>query len=121
MRRSSRVGLLLCLGLALVPISLHAQQASGSNGQGRGFRLGQNYPNPFNPTTNINYNVPSNSNVSIKVYNELGKEIMTVVNGYKTTGNYTANVDMSSLASGIYFYTMTAGDFRDTKKMMLIK
>ena len=67
------------------------------------FTLEQNYPNPFNPTTNINFSVPSSSNVSIKIYNSLGKEVMTVINGYKTTGNYSENIDMSNLGSGVYF------------------
>jgi len=85
------------------------------------FALQQNYPNPFNPTTNIKYSVPTNSNVTIKIYNTLGKEVMTVVNKYHTAGNYVENVDMSGLGSGVYFYTLTAGDFKDTKKMMLVK
>ncbi len=85
------------------------------------FALQQNYPNPFNPSTTIKYSVPSNSNVSIKIYNSLGKEVMTVVNKYHTVGNYEETVNMNNLSSGIYFYTMIAGDYRDTKKMILVK
>ncbi len=85
------------------------------------FALEQNYPNPFNPTTTIKYSVPVSGNVSIKVYNSIGVEVMTVVNGNHVAGNYVENVDLSGLSSGIYFYTLTSGDFKDTKKMMLVK
>ncbi len=85
------------------------------------YSLQQNYPNPFNPTTNIKYSVPIGSNVSLKIYNALGKEVMTVVNAHQDAGNYVESVDMSSLSTGVYFYTLTAGDFKDTKKMMLVK
>ncbi len=85
------------------------------------FALEQNYPNPFNPSTTIKYSVPVSGNVSIKVYNSIGVEVMTVVNGNHVAGNYVENVDLSGLSSGIYFYTLTSGDFKDTKKMMLVK
>jgi hypothetical protein len=85
------------------------------------FALEQNYPNPFNPSTTINYSIPVAGNVMVKVYNSLGVEVMTVVNKNHTVGNYTENVDMSSFSSGIYFYTLTAGDFKETRKMMLVK
>lgn len=85
------------------------------------FALEQNYPNPFNPSTSIKYSVPVAGNVTVKIYNSLGVEVMTVVNKNHTVGNYVENVDMSSFSSGVYFYTLTAGDFKDTKKMMLVK
>ncbi len=85
------------------------------------FALEQNYPNPFNPATTIKYSVPVAGNVTVKIYNSLGLEVMTVVNGNHTVGNYTEAVDMSSFSSGVYFYTLTAGDFKETKKMMLVK
>jgi photosystem II stability/assembly factor-like uncharacterized protein len=85
------------------------------------FVLEQNYPNPFNPATTINYSVPVAGNVTVKVYNTLGIEVMTIVNKNHTVGNYTEAVDMSSFSSGVYFYTLTAGDFKETRKMMLIK
>lgn len=85
------------------------------------FALEQNYPNPFNPSTTIKYSVPVSGNVSIKVYNSIGVEVMTVVNGNHVAGNYVENVDLSGLSSGIYFYTLSSGDFKDTKKMMLVK
>ncbi len=85
------------------------------------FALEQNYPNPFNPSTTIKYSIPVSGNVSIKVYNSLGVEVMTVVNKDHVAGNYVENVDLSALSSGIYFYTLNANGFTDTKKMMLVK
>lgn len=85
------------------------------------FALEQNYPNPFNPTTTINYSVPVAGNVTVKIFNTLGVEVMTVVNKNHTVGNFTENVDMSAFSSGVYFYTLSAGDFKETRKMMLVK
>jgi photosystem II stability/assembly factor-like uncharacterized protein len=85
------------------------------------FGLEQNYPNPFNPTTTIRYSIPSASNVTVKIYDMLGNEVMTVVNAYQNAGTYAGPVDASKLASGVYFYTIKAGNFTDTKKMTLIK
>jgi hypothetical protein len=85
------------------------------------FALEQNYPNPFNPSTTIKYSVPVSGNVTIKVYNSIGVEVMTVVNKNHTTGNYEEVVDMSQFSSGIYFYTLNSADFKDTKKMILVK
>ncbi len=85
------------------------------------YALGQNYPNPFNPSTKIDYSVKANGNVSIKVYNVLGKEVATLVNEFRNAGIYTVNFDASSLSSGVYFYTIQTGGFTNTKKMMLIK
>ena len=87
----------------------------------KGFNLEQNYPNPFNPTTTINYNVPENSFVSLKVYNSLGKEVATLTNEYKSSGYYQAKFGGSDLASGLYFYTLKAGTYSITKKMILVK
>jgi len=85
------------------------------------FALEQNYPNPFNPSTTIKYSVPQSGNVTIKVYNSLGEVVRTVVDNYHTTGNYIESVDMDGMSSGIYYYTMLAGDFKDTKRMVLVK
>jgi predicted extracellular nuclease len=85
------------------------------------FELSQNYPNPFNPTTLIKYSLPKAGNVSLKVYNVLGKEVATLVNGYQTAGNYKVEFNARGLASGLYFYRLTAGDFVSVKKMMLLK
>lgn len=85
------------------------------------FSLRQNYPNPFNPVTKISYALPKSSNVILKVFDMLGKEVSVIENGFKNAGNYTVEFDASKLTSGMYFYKIEAGDFKDTKKMMLLK
>ncbi len=89
----------------------------------REFSLAQNYPNPFNPTTTINYSIPQTSFVTIKVYDVLGNEITTLVNEEKKAGNYSTQFAVGSmqLPSGVYFYRMQAGDFAETKKLILVK
>ena len=85
------------------------------------FYLYQNYPQPFNPSTTIKYHIPKSSFVSLKVFDALGKEVVTLVNEEKTSGNYEVEFDGSGLTSGIYFYALKAGEFSDTKKMILLK
>ncbi len=85
------------------------------------FSLSQNYPNPFNPTTNIKFAVNKAGLVSLKVYDLAGKEVSTLVNENMAVGTYEYKFDASSLSSGIYFYTMKANGYSETKKMMLIK
>ena len=85
------------------------------------FRLSQNYPNPFNPATNIKFSVPKSGLVKIAVYDAIGRETAVLVNENLSTGNYSVEFNASNFSSGIYFYTILAGDFKETKKMMLIK
>ncbi len=90
------------------------------------FALGQNYPNPFNPTTTINYAVPAVEtrhalSLQLIVYDILGRKIATLVNQKQAPGNYSVQFDASKLSSGIYYYTLRAGDFVATKKMILLK
>jgi uncharacterized delta-60 repeat protein len=85
------------------------------------FRLEQNYPNPFNPSTIIRYQLPANNYVTLKVYDISGKEVAELVNGTQRPGEYEVEFDGSSFASGIYFYSLIAGDFKKTKKMILLK
>jgi len=85
------------------------------------FALEQNYPNPFNPTTTISYQLPVASQVSLKVYDVLGREVMTLVNGRQDAGAYNFNFNASDLSSGVYFYRLQSGNFVQTKKMMLVK
>jgi hypothetical protein len=99
------------------------------------FSLEQNYPNPFNPSTKIKYSIPNvtlsassraeskdeGSRVILKVFGILGNEIATLVNEEKPAGNYEVNFDASKLSSGVYFYKLQAGNFIETKKMILIR
>ena len=87
----------------------------------RSFGLCQNYPNPFNPTTTISYDLPKAAYVTLKVYDLLGREITTLIDESKQPGTYTATWDASSRASGLYFYRMTAGEFVETKKAVLLR
>jgi hypothetical protein len=85
------------------------------------FALSQNYPNPFNPTTVISYSVPQASFVSLKVYNILGKEVASLVSNQVEAGIHKVNFNASNLNSGMYFYTIKAGNFTATRKLMLLK
>ena len=85
------------------------------------FMLSQNYPNPFNPTTKIKYSISQPSQVSIKVYNSLGKEIETLINEYKTAGTYEIFFDAGNISSGVYFYRIVSGNYSETNKMILLK
>ncbi|MDP1676518.1 MAG: sugar-binding protein [Bacteroidota bacterium] len=85
------------------------------------FELSQNYPNPFNPTTNIKFSIPQAGHVSLKLFDILGREVMTIVNQVQEAGSYTATLDASKLASGVYMYKLESGSFTSVKKMMLIK
>ena len=87
------------------------------------FNLSQNYPNPFNPTTKIDFDLPLDSKVSIKVFDISGKEVSTLVNEFRTAGYYTVSYDASALSSGVYFYRIMTGDgkFVMTKKLLLLK
>jgi hypothetical protein len=85
------------------------------------FALSQNYPNPFNPSTRIKYQLPNDSDVSLKVYDILGNEVATLVNEFKQAGYYEVIFDASNLTSGIYIYKVTAGSYIETKKMILLK
>ena len=95
------------------------------------YSLEQNYPNPFNPATKIEYKIQEAGFVSLKVYDLLGKEVATLVNEYKPAGSYQISFsatggsasggDAYNLPSGIYFYTIKAGKFLNTKKMILLK
>lgn len=94
--------------------------AIGNNIPGK-FDLYQNYPNPFNPATSIKYQVESTKQIKLVVYDILGKEAATLVNEKQTPGTYEVKFDGSNLSSGIYFYTLRAGDFVKTQKMILMK
>jgi hypothetical protein len=92
-----------------------------SQGSPRNFYISQNFPNPFNPTTVINYQLPVTSNVTLKVYNVLGKEVKTLVDGRQTAGIHSLEFNGDKLSSGVYFYSITAGAFHQVRKMALVK
>jgi hypothetical protein len=85
------------------------------------FALHQNYPNPFNPLTFIEYDLPSQERVAIRVYDILGREIRTLVDETQEPGYYRVMFDASRISSGVYFYHIEAGSYRSTKKMVLLK
>ena len=85
------------------------------------YALDQNYPNPFNPSTIITYSIPQKNNVSLKIYDILGNEIATLVNEQKEAGSYKVQYDAAKISSGVYIYSIQAGDFLQTRKMILMK
>jgi photosystem II stability/assembly factor-like uncharacterized protein len=85
------------------------------------FSLSLNYPNPFNPSTNIKFALPKNNYVTLKIYDALGREIATLVNEQLKAGTYQVDWDGSNYANGVYYYKLMAGDFVETKKMLMIK
>lgn len=96
------------------------------NSRPSGFSLSQNYPNPFNPTTNLEFSLPKSAKVRIDILNVLGQRVRTLVDETMTPGRYVADWDGkdeagNQVSSGVYFYRMEAGDFSDTKKMVLLK
>jgi hypothetical protein len=85
------------------------------------YKLDQNYPNPFNPSTTINFSIPKESKVYLRIYNILGQEVKTLVSENKMPGNYSVQFNANELSSGVYFYTIKAGNYNQVKKMLLLK
>ena len=85
------------------------------------FVLQQNYPNPFNPSTQIAYGLTAQGHVTLKVYDVIGREVAEVVNSVQSAGWHSARFDASNLASGVYYYTLKAGNLVESKKMLLLK
>lgn len=85
------------------------------------FDLRQNYPNPFNPTTTIRYSIPERTHVSLKLFNLLGQEVLTLLNEDQDPGEHAVQLNASSLASGVYFYSMIAGHFSEQRKLIVLK
>ena len=113
------------ISLAVVSIpdlSLIPTSNEGIEDLPKEFGLSQNYPNPFNPSTTINYALPKASDVSIDVFDILGKKVASLVNQRKTAGNHTVQFQAANLSSGVYFYTLRVGGrVLKSKRMLLIK
>jgi hypothetical protein len=99
-------------------VSVNSQQSAQLSQE---FSLWQNFPNPFNPTTVIRYQLPVRSHVILKLYDEIGREVSVLVDGMEQAGFHEASIDGSGLASGMYFYTLIAGEFRSVKKFLLLR
>jgi hypothetical protein len=98
-----------------------SSKTEGGQQTPREFKLAQNYPNPFNPSTTIQYELPKDVHVTFKLFDVLGREVMTLVDEEEKAGYHSASLNASTLASGVYFYRLTAGTFVDTRKMLVIK
>ena len=85
------------------------------------FELSQNYPNPFNPSTTISFNLPKSGVVTLRVYNLMGEEVKTLVEGYREAGIYKVNFNAEELASGMYLYRLNTNGFTETKKLLFMK
>ncbi len=95
---------------------------SGNNTEvPQNYSLSQNYPNPFNPTTNFKFSLPKDENISLKIYDGIGREVSTYAEGFFKAGTYNVDFDGSNLSSGIYYYTLLTSSFIETKKMILVK
>jgi plastocyanin len=87
----------------------------------RGFDISQNYPNPFNPATKINFSIPLSSRVTLKIFNNAGQEVATLVNEILNASSYEVDWDAANHNSGVYYYRIQAGNYSETRKMLLIK
>lgn len=104
------------------PVICPSMAPKGLNGnEPEIYELKQNYPNPFNPETNIQFAIPEDGTVTIKIYNSAGKEVSVLMNEHKVKGSYIAVFDAGSLPSGIYYYKLTSGSFTQVRKMLLLK
>lgn len=111
-------------GATVVDASIGSDAVTGVssfNAIPKTYELNQNYPNPFNPTTSIHYAIPRDSQVKLEIFDILGARVLTVVDNPQTAGYYTVTFDASNLSTGVYFYRLSAGDFSQVKKMMLLK
>jgi hypothetical protein len=105
-------------GISFPPVSI---SESSSDNLPDEIHLFQNYPNPFNPTTTIKFDLPKSSEVSLKIFNILGEEIATLVSDRLSAGSYSYEWDGNNLASGVYLYRLQAGEYVETRKMVLMR
>ncbi len=103
---------------AVTPLTIGIHQISTIV---KDFSLNQNYPNPFNPSTKINFAIPKSDYVSLRVYDILGREVKVLVNENLSAGEYEVGFDAKGLSSGMYYYSLRAGEYVSVKKMVLVK
>ncbi|HWA05717.1 MAG TPA: T9SS type A sorting domain-containing protein, partial [Ignavibacteria bacterium] len=108
---------LYVLRSTVLPIGIN----TGNNNLPATFKLGQNYPNPFNPVTKIQYSLPRNSYIRLQIYDASGRFVKSIVDGFESAGEHFAVFNGGNLASGVYFYVLQAGEYVESKKMVLIK
>jgi hypothetical protein len=108
-------------GRASPSAGLTSKSSLNNPGRPGSYALWQNYPNPFNPATTIKYDLPIDAHVSLKLYDVLGKEVLTLVDGFISAGFHEVSLDASNLSSGVYFYKITVGSFTDVKKLLLLR
>ena len=108
-------------GVYQIPLPPIADVSADEPLLSRSFRLNQNYPNPFNPVTNISYSLPRSGEVSLLVYDLLGKEVARLVDKQQEAGYHKVTWDASNVSSGVYFYRLQSGGFTQTKKMVVLK
>ncbi|MGA3246000.1 MAG: T9SS type A sorting domain-containing protein [Bacteroidota bacterium] len=108
-------------GIELLKLNAVASAAKEEIAPPGGYALEQNYPNPFNPSTTINYSLPKSATVTIKIFNALGQEVALLVNERKDPGNYQTTWNAANTPSGEYFYRLQAGEYTETKKMILLR
>ena len=115
-QRGAELGYIDSVLTGRIVLAVHSTQALP-----QGFQLEQNYPNPFNPTTTIGYQLPKVSRVSLKVYDLLGREVATLVDGRQSAGSHVVGFNADELPSGVYFYSITADALHQARKMVLVK
>jgi hypothetical protein len=108
-------------GLWMRPLSELVNVSNDASGFPRDYALSQNYPNPFNPSTTIKYSIPKTAYVTLTIYNSLGQQVATLVSKEMNAGTYTTEWNASRFASGMYYCRMVAGDFVQTRKLILLK
>ena len=111
----------MLLSYELADIFVFTSVPAGKSGIPQTFSLAQNYPNPFNPSTTISFSLPSQSFVSLKVFDIVGREVATIVSEEMPAGAYTRQWNAAKMSSGIYFYRLQAGSYTQTKKLVLLK
>jgi hypothetical protein len=111
-----------CDEICIVPPSMPKKGVNSSYaGLPEEYTLLPNYPNPFNPTTMIRFGIPVEENVTVEIFNSSGQRVASLFNGKLNAGYHEVKWDASNVASGVYFYQITAGEFQDIKKMILMK